>query len=133
MTLTVAPSGAEYTSVQAAVNAVPENPTVPYTILIGPGTYDETVTIPSDKPDLTLRGSPATRTKDIEIDGATATGSVTGAESVLDGFSAAYPLGLTLRDVHFDGTATTAQDADITEIDSNLAISGPGVTVTRAG
>ena len=38
VTLTVAKSGAEYTSVQAAVNAVPENPTVPYTILIGPGT-----------------------------------------------------------------------------------------------
>jgi pectin methylesterase-like acyl-CoA thioesterase/polygalacturonase len=71
--------------------------------------------------------------KDIEIDGATETGSVAGAESVLDGFSAAYPLGLTLRDVHFDVTATTAQDANITEVGSNLAISGPGVTVTRAG
>jgi pectin methylesterase-like acyl-CoA thioesterase/polygalacturonase len=71
--------------------------------------------------------------KDIEIDGATETGSVAGAESVLDGFSATYPLGLTLRDVHFDVTATTAQDANITEVDSNLAISGPGVTVTRAG
>jgi pectin methylesterase-like acyl-CoA thioesterase/polygalacturonase len=71
--------------------------------------------------------------KDIEIDGATETGSVAGAESVLDGFSAADPLGLTLRDVHFDVTATTAQDANITEVDSNLAISGPGVTVTRAG
>jgi hypothetical protein len=30
-------------------------------------------------------------------------------------------------------TAATAQDANITEIDSNLAISGPGVTVTQAG
>ena len=81
---------------------------------------------------------PATGTSDpyftgIEIDGATETGSVAGAESVLDGFSAAYPLGLTLRDVHFDVTAATAQDANITEIDSNLAISGPGVTVTRTG
>ena len=56
-----------------------------------------------------------------------------GAESVLDGYSAAYPLGLTLRFVHFDVTATTAQDANITEVDSDLAISGPGVTVTRAG
>ena len=71
--------------------------------------------------------------QDVTIDGATETGSVAGAESVLDGFSATYPLGLTLRDVHFDVTATTAQDANITEIDSNLAISGPGVTVTRAG
>jgi polygalacturonase len=71
--------------------------------------------------------------KDVEIDGATETASVPGAESVLDGYSAAYPLGLTLRFVHFDVTATTAQDANITEIDSNLAISGPGVTVNRAG
>lgn len=46
------------------------------------------------------------------------------------GASPAYPLGLTLRGVHFDVTATTAQDADITEAGSNLAISGPGVTVT---
>lgn len=71
--------------------------------------------------------------KDVLIDGATETGSVAGAESVLYGFSAAYPLGLTLRGVRFDVTATTAQDANITEIDSNLVISGPGVTVTRAG
>jgi pectin methylesterase-like acyl-CoA thioesterase/polygalacturonase len=81
---------------------------------------------------------PATGTSDpyfkhIEIDGATETGSVPGAESVLDGFSPAYPLGLTLRGVHFDVTATTAQDANITEVGSNLAISGPGVTVTQGG
>lgn len=71
--------------------------------------------------------------KDVLIGGATETNSVPGAESVLEGFSPAYPLGLTLRDVHFDVTATSAQDANITEIDSNLVISGPGVTVTRAG
>jgi hypothetical protein len=59
--------------------------------------------------------------------------AASGAGSVLDGFSADLPLGLTLRDVHFNVTAATAQDANITEIDSNLAISGPGVTVTRAG
>ncbi len=75
-------------------------------------------------------GTSAPYFKDVEIDGATETGSVPGAESVLDGYSAAYPLGLTLRFVHFDVTATTAQDANITEVDSDLAISGPGVTVT---
>ncbi len=78
-------------------------------------------------------GTSAPYFADVEIDGATETGSVPGAESVLDGYSAAYPLGLTLRGVHFDVTATTAQDANITEIDSDLTISGPGVTVTRAG
>jgi len=57
VTLTVGKSGAQYTSVQAAVNAVPANPAVPYTILISAGTYDETVTVPSNKPDLTLLGA----------------------------------------------------------------------------
>jgi hypothetical protein len=68
----------------------------------------------------------------ITIDGATETGSVPGAESVLDGYSPADPLGLTLRDVHFDTTATQAQDATVTEVRSNLVITGPGVTVTHS-
>jgi hypothetical protein len=67
----------------------------------------------------------------VEIEGATASDSVPGAESVLEGYSAALPLGLTLRGVHFDTTATMAQDANITETGSNLVISGPGVTVRR--
>ena len=75
-------------------------------------------------------GTSAPDFADIEIDGATETGSVPGAVSVLDGYSATYPLGLTLKNVHFDVTATQAQDADVTEVDSDLRISGPGVTVT---
>lgn len=67
----------------------------------------------------------------VEIDHATATGSVPGAHSVLEGYSAGLPLGLTLRDVRFDTTATLAQDANIEAFDTDLAISGPGVTVTR--
>ena len=57
VTLTVAKSGGEYTSVQAAVDAVPDNSATPYTILIGPGTYQETVTIPATKLHLTLLGA----------------------------------------------------------------------------
>jgi pectin methylesterase-like acyl-CoA thioesterase len=67
----------------------------------------------------------------VEIDRATETGSVPGAVSVLEGYSTALPLGLTLRDVRSDTTATSAQDANITEIDSNLVISGPGVVVSH--
>jgi pectin methylesterase-like acyl-CoA thioesterase len=67
---------------------------------------------------------------DIVIDRATATESVPGAEAVLKGYSAADPLGLSLRDVHFDTSATVSQYANITEAGSNLTISGPGVTVT---
>jgi len=57
VTLTVGASGAEYTTVQAAVNAVPDDSATPYTILIDPGTYDETVTIPATKQYLTLEGA----------------------------------------------------------------------------
>ncbi len=57
VTLTVAKSGGEYTSVQAAVNAVPNNSSTSYTIQIGPGTYEEAVTIPAAKLHLTLLGA----------------------------------------------------------------------------
>lgn len=68
----------------------------------------------------------------IEIDHATATDSLPGAQSVLEGYSADLPLGLTLHDVRFDTTATLAQYANVeSNGDTNLTISGPGVTVVR--
>jgi pectin methylesterase-like acyl-CoA thioesterase len=67
----------------------------------------------------------------VEIDHATETGSVPGAQSVLEGIDAGRPLGLTLHDVKFDTSATKAQYADINARGTNLTISGPGVTVTR--
>jgi pectinesterase len=57
VTLTVGKSGAQYSSVQAAVNAVPAGSATPYTILIGPGSYAERVTIPASKLHLTLQGA----------------------------------------------------------------------------
>ncbi|MEY9849395.1 pectin methylesterase-like acyl-CoA thioesterase [Streptacidiphilus sp. BW17] len=57
ITLTVAKTGAQYTSVQAAVNAVPDNSPTPYVISIAKGTYAETVTIPASKPHLSLVGA----------------------------------------------------------------------------
>lgn len=57
VTLTVAKSGAEYSTVQAAVNAVPNNSSTSYTISIGAGTYEEAVTIPASKLHLTLLGA----------------------------------------------------------------------------
>jgi len=55
--LTVAKSGGQFTSVQAAVNAVPDNSSTAHTISIGAGTYDETVSIPASKRHLTLLGA----------------------------------------------------------------------------
>jgi pectin methylesterase-like acyl-CoA thioesterase len=46
-----------YTTVQAAVNAVPANNGSRYTITIKPGSYYEVVTIPSNKPYISLVGS----------------------------------------------------------------------------
>jgi pectin methylesterase-like acyl-CoA thioesterase len=54
-TITVAKSGGDYTSVQAAINAVPAGG-AGYVIRIEPGTYDETITVPVNRPNLTIEG-----------------------------------------------------------------------------
>jgi polygalacturonase len=58
-TITVGPSGsgAQYTSVQAAVNAVPANSSSTWTIKIAAGTYHEQVTVPSNKPNVEFLGA----------------------------------------------------------------------------
>jgi pectinesterase len=56
--VTVAADGSgNYTTVQAAVNAAPANQTGTFTITIKPGTYRGTVSIPSNKPHLSLVGA----------------------------------------------------------------------------
>jgi polygalacturonase len=66
----------------------------------------------------------------IVVDGAVSVRSQPEAGSVLDGYTAAYPLQLTLEYVHLDATAATAQDAQVRIHFSNLVPSGPDVTVT---
>ena len=57
-TITVAADGSgNYTTVQAAVNAVAANNTSAVTINIKPGTYRGVVTIPANKPYITLAGT----------------------------------------------------------------------------
>ncbi|GIF15374.1 hypothetical protein Ate01nite_54060 [Actinoplanes teichomyceticus] len=54
---TVASDGTgRYKTVQAAINAVPANNTGRVTITIKPGTYREVVTVPANKPYITLEG-----------------------------------------------------------------------------
>ncbi|WP_217140944.1 pectinesterase family protein [Streptomyces sp. AC627_RSS907] len=61
-TLTVARDGSgQYRTVQAAVNAVPANNPARVVIEVKPGTYRETVRIPSNKPHVTLRGTGGSR------------------------------------------------------------------------
>lgn len=69
VTLTVAHSGAQFSSIQSAIDAVPDNSATPYTISIAAGTYNEYLTVPASKLHLTMvgaTGNPA----DVRIDGA---------------------------------------------------------------
>ncbi|KOV95033.1 pectinesterase family protein [Streptomyces sp. NRRL B-3648] len=61
-TLTVAKDGSgQYTTVQAAVNAVPANNPSRVVIAVQPGTYRETVKVPANKPHVTIQGTGAGR------------------------------------------------------------------------
>ncbi|MGW1817266.1 pectinesterase family protein [Streptomyces sp. NPDC002125] len=61
-TLTVAKDGSgQYSSVQAAVNAIPAGNTARVVVSIKPGTYRELVKIPSSKQNVTLQGSGSSR------------------------------------------------------------------------
>ncbi|MET7293409.1 pectinesterase family protein [Streptomyces griseoloalbus] len=61
-TLTVAKDGTgQYRTVQAAVNAVPANNPARVLISIKPGTYRETVKVPSTKPHVTFQGTGGSR------------------------------------------------------------------------
>ncbi|NYI06837.1 pectinesterase family protein [Allostreptomyces psammosilenae] len=60
--VTVAPDGgADFTSVQRAVDSVPDGNTGAVTIAIAPGTYREQVVIPAGKPYITFRGTGGSR------------------------------------------------------------------------
>jgi pectinesterase len=61
-TLTVAKDGSgQYSTVQAAVNAVPAGNTSRVVISVKPGTYRELVKVPSNKPHVTIQGSGSSR------------------------------------------------------------------------
>ncbi|MDC0770213.1 pectinesterase family protein [Streptomyces sp. HD] len=61
-TLTVAKDGSgQYATVQAAVNAVPANNASRVVIAVKPGTYRETVKVPSNKPHITIQGTGGSR------------------------------------------------------------------------
>lgn len=62
ITLTVAKDGSgQYTTVQAAVNAVPANNPSRVVIAVRPGTYRETVKVPANKPHVTIQGTGSSR------------------------------------------------------------------------
>src|SRR5678816_4665426 len=46
----------DFTTIQAAVDAVPAGNAAPFTIMVRPGVYHGQVIVPADKPFITLRG-----------------------------------------------------------------------------
>lgn len=80
VTLTVGAGGAEYTTVQAAVNAVPDDSGTSYTISIAKGTYSEMVTVPATKEHLTMVGATG-NPKDVVITSSTYAGESDGSST----------------------------------------------------
>ena len=68
--------------------------------------------------------------KSVTIERAMAVHSVPGASSIIEGYSADFPTGLTLHFLHLDATDVTAQYANITLDHTNLVPAGAGVTDT---
>jgi polygalacturonase len=66
----------------------------------------------------------------IVVDGFKSVSSASSAQSVLEGYNAANPLGLTLENVSLDATSSTAEYANIGSYDTNFTPSGTDVTVT---
>jgi len=66
----------------------------------------------------------------IVVLGLRAVSSASSAQSVLEGFSTADPLGLTLENVNLDATSTSSENANIAMFDTNFTPSGTNVTVT---
>ncbi|MEU4472624.1 pectinesterase family protein [Micromonospora sp. NPDC023888] len=69
-TITVAADGSgTYTTVQAAIDSVAADNGVPVTITIKPGTYRGVVTIPANKPHLTLAGAGGSAAQVVIVEG----------------------------------------------------------------
>ncbi|MCF1597926.1 pectinesterase family protein [Streptomyces muensis] len=74
---------ADYATVQAAVDAVPDGNSVPVTIAVAPGTYREKVFIPASKPNLVLLGTGRERSDTVIVfDTPAAYGGSTGSATV---------------------------------------------------
>lgn len=65
---------------------------------------------------------------DIYVNGLRSTSTRSGGGSVISGYDASHPIGLTLMNVSMDNTTATAQYATVGLYDSNLKPSGTGVT-----
>ncbi|WP_225848631.1 pectinesterase family protein [Streptomyces sp. HPF1205] len=114
-TPTVASDGTgQYTTVQAAIDAVPANNTSRVVITIKPGTYREVVTIPSNKPYITLQGlgSAANQTVIVDNHGASAGYGTEGSSTAFVYGHDFKATNLTLSNDYGVGTQAVAVDVD---------------------
>ncbi|MFD1833234.1 pectinesterase family protein [Streptomyces desertarenae] len=117
--LRVAPDGSgDFTTVQAAVDAVPDRPGTPWTIALAPGVYRETVQIPEAKTGLTLLGGTGDpRDTVIVYDNAAGTPKPDGSGTYGTSGSAtvtARPDGFTARRITFANDWLRADHPEIT-------------------
>ncbi|WP_426512867.1 pectinesterase family protein [Dactylosporangium sp. McL0621] len=123
-TPTVAADGSgKYKTVQAAINAVPANNTSRVTITIKAGTYREIVTIPANKPYITLQGLGSAPASTVIVfnhwagggfPGGSATMFVNGHDSVLTN--------LTVSNDFDESTQTSGQQAVALQLDADRSI-----------
>ncbi len=78
----------------------------------------------------TATGSNTPYFTNILINGLRSTSSMSGGTSVISGYNASHPVGLTLMNVSLDKTATTAQYATVGLYNSNVNPTGTGVTTS---
>lgn len=102
----------DYTSVQQAVDAAPAGRTAPWLIFVKNGSYDESVTVPSDKPYIHLIGQDKERTvihRSLNVGGRPEAGkdSTYWAHSVHNPASPVYKAGGSVVTVRADDFYTT--------------------------
>ncbi|NUS14120.1 MAG: pectin esterase [Streptomyces sp.] len=123
-TPTVAKDGTgKYTTVQAAINAVPANNGSRVVITIKPGTYREVVTVPANKPFITLQGlgSSASATVIVYNNYAGAVGTSNSASVFVNGhdFAAAN---LTISNDLDESTVTSGAQAVALSVSADRAV-----------
>ncbi|MGW0928254.1 pectinesterase family protein [Streptomyces sp. NPDC002644] len=118
-TVRVRPDGTgDAPTVQAAVDATPDHPDRPWTVLLAPGTYRETVSVPESKTGLTLLGATGDpRDTVIVYDNAAGTPKPDGSGTYGTSGSAtvtAAPDGFTARRLTFANDFLRADHPEIT-------------------
>ena len=113
----------KYTTVQAAIDAVPANNTSRVTITIAPGTYREVVRVPSNKPYVTLQGlgTSASQTVLVYNNSANSSGTSGSASVFVDGHDF-IASNLTISNDFDESTVTSGAQAVALALNADRAV-----------